>query len=28
VTPADVQTAAARYLAAERRTVGVLRPRQ
>jgi zinc protease len=28
VTPADVQAAAERYLRAERRTVGVLRPRQ
>jgi len=28
VTPADVQTAAERYLQAERRTVGVLRPKQ
>ena len=28
VTPADVQTAAQRYLSAERRTVGVLRSRQ
>ncbi len=27
ITPADVQTAAQRYLVAERRTVGVLRPR-
>ncbi len=28
ITPADVQAAAERYLRAERRTVGVLRPRQ
>jgi predicted Zn-dependent peptidase len=28
ITPADVQTAAERYLQAERRTVGVLRSRQ